>query len=93
MHYMHQTQLSELNALPPTDGSPLQFWTGNIEHSIAPLNPVSWSVLESSGALVGEFVAEDDGFAVIEDDGDDHERFDNWRSAVRSIVRRGQKAA
>ena len=53
----------------------------------------AWSVLESSGALVGEFVASDGGFVVVEDDETEPTAFDNWRSAVRNIVRRGLKAA
>ena len=93
MHYVHQAQLSEIDGLPVTASDSVQFWTGNIRHLIVAQSPTSWSLLESTGALVGEFVREDDGFAVVDDDGFEADRFDHWRSAVRNIVRRAQKAA
>jgi hypothetical protein len=88
MHYEHQSQLSEVHNLPAPEGSPVQFWTGNSQHSIAPRSESAWSVHESSGALVGEFSATARGFSVVVDDGTADEQFDNWRSAVRNIVRR-----
>ncbi|MCU1585028.1 MAG: hypothetical protein JWM49_1584 [Microbacteriaceae bacterium] len=88
MHYMHQSRLNEIHSLPAAEGSPVQFWTGNSQHSIAARSESAWSVHESSGALVGEFAATDRGFSVVVDDGPADEQFDNWRSAVRNIVRR-----
>lgn len=93
MHYVHQSQLSEIDGLPLNEETTVHFWTGNVKHVIAARTDSAWSVLESSGALVGEFVSADDGFTVIEDDGSDPACFDNWRSAVRNILRRGLKAA
>lgn len=92
MHYVHQAQLSEIDGLPTGSSALVHFWTGNVQHSIAQRTETVWSVLESSGALVGEFVAAEDGFAVVEDHGAEPERFGNWRSAVRNIVRRGLHA-
>lgn len=93
MHYVHQSQLSELSNLPETDAGPVHFWTGNVKHLISARTTSEWSVLESSGALVGEFVEGPDGFAVIDDEGVGQARFENWRSAVRNIVRRGLAVA
>jgi hypothetical protein len=89
MHYEHQSQLSEVHSLPAAEGSAVQFWIGNSQHSIAARSKAAWSVHESSGALVGEFSATSRGFSVVVDDGAGDEEFDNWRSAVRTIVRRG----
>jgi hypothetical protein len=88
MHYEHQSLLSEVRSLPAADGSAVQFWIGNSQHSIAARSNSAWSVHESSGALVGEFTTTARGFSVVVDDGPVDEEFDNWRSAVRNIVRR-----
>ena len=93
MHYVHQSQLSEISGLPQNEDLPVHFWTANVKHMIASRAGEGWSVLESSGALVGEFFATDAGFTVVEDDETEPTAFDNWRSAVRNIVRRGLKAA
>ena len=94
MHYSHQAQLSEITGLPTSGESSVTFWSSNAQHMIAARDDAGWSLLESTGSLVGEFVSDDDGFTVVsDDDGAAAERFDNWRSAVRHILRRGLRAA
>ena len=93
MHYSHQAQLSEITGLPATGESSITFWSSNAQHMIAVREDTGWSLLESTGSLVGEFVSDNDGFTVVNDDGAAAERFDNWRSAVRHILRRGLRAA
>ena len=93
MQYSHQAQLSEISALPTTGDSPVQFWSGNVRHQIVSTDDAAWTLLESTGSVVGEFVASDGAFAIIDDEGGEPERFDNWRSAVRHILRRGLRAA
>ena len=93
MHYSHQAQLSEISVLPSTGGSSVTFWSSNAQHTIAAGDDTGWSLLESTGSLVGEFISDNDGITVVSDDGLTVERFDNWRSAVRHILRRGLRAA
>ena len=93
MHYSHQAQLSEISGLPSTGESSVTFWSSNALHMIAARDDEGWSLLESTGSLVGEFDSDNDGFTVVSDDGGTAERFDNWRSAVRHILRRGLRAA
>ncbi|MEC5169860.1 hypothetical protein [Glaciihabitans sp. GrIS 2.15] len=93
MHYSHQAQLSEITGLPVMGESSVTFWTSNAPHMIAARDDAGWSLLESTGSLVGEFVSDNGGFTIISDDGAAVERFDNWRSAVRHILRRGLRAA
>jgi hypothetical protein len=93
MQYSHQAQLSEIAGLPTPGESPVQFFSGNVRHQITARDDSGWSLLESAGSLVGEFVTHDGAFAIIDDDGGEMERFDNWRSAVRHILRRGLRAA
>ncbi|CAN5195162.1 MULTISPECIES: hypothetical protein [Microbacteriaceae] len=93
MRYSHQAQLSEISELPALGEPPVTFWSGNLRHAIAVQDGGSWSLLESSGSLVGEFVSEDAGFAVVDDENGERERFETWRSAVRHILRRGLRAA
>jgi hypothetical protein len=93
MQYSHQAQLSEIAALPAAGESPVHFWSGNLRHQIVAKEDSGWSLLESTGSLVGEFVAHDGDFAIIDEDGDQIERFATWRSAVRNILRRGLRAA
>jgi hypothetical protein len=93
MQYSHQAQLSEITGLPALGEPPVAFWSGNVRHLITARDDEGWSLLESAGSLVGEFVSEDGRFAILDEDGGDRERFDNWRSAVRHILRRGLRAA
>ena len=93
MHYSHQAQLSEITGLPVLGESSVTFWSSNAPHIIAARDDAGWSLLESTGSLVGEFVSDNGGFTIVSDDGDAVERFDNWRSAVRHILRRGLRAA
>ncbi|MHC5796390.1 hypothetical protein ACVXZ4_09540 [Lacisediminihabitans sp. FW035] len=93
MQYSHQAQLSEISGLPTPGDSPVQFWSGNVRHQIIATDDAAWSLLESTGSVVGEFVADDATFATIDDEGGELDRFDNWRSAVRHILRRGLRAA
>jgi hypothetical protein len=93
MQYSHQAQLSEISGLPTPAESPVQFWSGKVRHQIVATGDAAWNLLESSGSVVGEFVSDDAAFAIIDDEGDEVERFDNWRSAVRNILRRGLRAA
>ena len=93
MHYSHQAQLSELTKLPVMGESSVIFWSSNAPHMIAARDDTGWSLLESTGSLVGEFVSDNGGFTIVSDDGAILERFDNWRSAVRHILRRGLRAA
>jgi hypothetical protein len=93
LQYAHQTQLSEIPALPSTGDAPVYFWTANVRHVITVQDGGGWSLFEESGSLVGEFRSEDGGFAVIDDDSGEVDRFDNWRSAVRRLLRRGLRAA
>lgn len=93
MHYSHQAQLSEIASLPVPGEPSVAFWSGNVRHVITAQDHESWCLFESAGSLVGEFVTEEGGFAIHDDDGGDAERFDSWRSAVRHILRRGLIAA
>ena len=93
MHYSHQAQLSEITGLPVMGESSVTFWSSNAPHMIAARDDAGWSLLESTGSLVGEFISDNGGFTIVSDDGTTVERFDNWRSAVRHILRRGLRAA
>ena len=93
MQYSHQAQLSEIIGLPTMEAPPVTFWRGNLQYLIAARHETDWSLLESYGSLVGEFVAHDGGFAIVDYDGGEMARFDHWRSAVRHILRRGLLAA
>lgn len=93
MQYSHQAQLSEISGLPTPGESPVQFWSSNAPHQIIAREEAGWSLLESTGSIVGEFVTGGGAFTIIDDDGGEMERFDNWRSAVRHILRRGLRAA
>ena len=93
MQYSHQAQLSEITVPPALGEPPVAFWSGNVRHLITAQDDESWSLLESTGSLVGEFLTKDGWFAILDDDGGDGECFDNWRSAVRHILRRGLRAA
>lgn len=93
MQYSHQSQLSEIAGLPTTGDAPVYFWTANVRHMITAQDASSWNLLEATGSLVGEFRSDDGGFAVVDDDSGDVDHFDNWRSAVRHILRRGLRAA
>ncbi|CAN5483773.1 hypothetical protein BH10ACT4_BH10ACT4_07960 [soil metagenome] len=93
MQYSHQAQLSEISGLPTPGESPVQFWSGNVRHQIVATDVAAWSLLEASGSVVGEFVSQDATFVIIDDEGDELEKFDIWRSAVRHILRRGLRAA
>ena len=93
MQYSHQAQLSELSGLPRSGDSPVHFWSGNLRHQIVARDDAGWDLLESTGSLVGEFVADNGDYVIIDDDGGDMGRFANWRAAVRHILRRGLRAA
>lgn len=93
MQYSHQTQLSEVNELPSALASSVTFWSGNVRHLITAQANSAWSLYENGGTLIGDFLAVESGFAIIDDDGVEVDRFDNWRSAIRRILRRSVRAA
>jgi len=65
MHYSHQAQLSEITGLPVLGESSVTFWTSNAPHIIAARDDAGWSLLESTGSLVGEFVSDNGGFTIV----------------------------
>jgi hypothetical protein len=101
MQYSHQAQLSEIAGLPSLGEGPAMFWSGNAQYLIEEqyliegqyLNTArdaqGWSLVEFTGPLVGEFVADATGYAIVDYDGGEMARFDNWRSAIRHMLRRG----